>query len=439
MNAPYDLIVRGGTCVTPDGIALADVGLRDGKVARIGDLASAASGQAFDAAGLHVLPGAIDPQVHFREPGFPDKEDLQSGTKAAVLGGITAVCEMPNTNPATTTQEAFEDKLRRARGRSWCDIAFYVGASPENAEELPELERLPGCCGVKIFMGSSTGSLLVEHDQDLARVLACGSRRVAVHAEDEPRLQERRAIAEAAADVQAHPEWRDVECARLATERILRLARAANRPLHVLHVTTAEEIALLAEHRDVATCEVPPQHLTLTAPECYARLGALAQMNPPIRTAEHQVGLWRGIADGTVDCVASDHAPHTLEEKRRPYPQTPSGMPGVQTLLPLMLNHLNAGRFDLHRLVDLVSTGPARVWSMEGKGRLTEGADADLTLVDLAARRTITNDWIASTCGWTPFDGMEVTGWPRATIVGGHVVMRDDEVVGEPVGELIRF
>ncbi|MEE2711638.1 MAG: dihydroorotase [Planctomycetota bacterium] len=437
--ATFDLLLRGGTCVTSRGTRVADVGVRDGRVAEIGDLAQADAGELLDATDLHVLPGCIDPQVHFREPGFPEKEDLESGMRAAVLGGVTAILEMPNTQPTTTSRERMEDKFRRAAGRAWCDYGFFVGASPENAHELAELERIPGCPGVKIFMGSSTGSLLVADDADLARVLASGTRRCAVHAEDEDRLKARRAIAEAAGHVRAHPEWRDVECAFLATRRVVALARAAGRPLHILHVTTAEEIAFLAEQKDIATCEVPPQHLTFVAPDCYERLGTRVQMNPPIRDLRHQEGLWRGITERAVDCVASDHAPHLLEEKARVYPATPSGMPGVQTIIPLMLHYVNAGQLSLEHMVELTSAGPARIWGMEGKGRLEVGADADITVVDLACARTVTDDWIASKCGWTPLDGMELRGWPVATIVRGSVVMRDGELLGAPIGRPARF
>jgi len=434
----FDLLVRNGTCVTSGGTRIADVGVRGGVVVEIGSLGGASADREIDATGLHVLPGAIDPQVHFREPGFPDKEDLDSGTRAAILGGVTAVLEMPNTNPSTTTRELFQDKLTRAAGRSWCDIGFFFGASPENADQLGDLEQQDGCPGIKIFMGSSTGSLLVDKDADLARVLASGSKRCAVHAEDEQRLIARKHIAEEARDVHAHPQWRDAETAFLATRRIVALAEAAGRRLHLLHVTTAEEIAFLADHRELVTVEVPPQHLTFASPECYDRFGTRVQMNPPIRSQRHQDGLWRGIASGLVDAVASDHAPHTLDEKARTYPATPSGMPGVQTIVPLMLHHVNAGRLTIERMVELTSTGPARIWSLQGKGRLEPGADGDLTIVDLAARRTVTDDWIASRCGWTPFHGVELTGWPIHTVLRGHVVVRDGEVQGTPAGELVR-
>ncbi|MEE8246070.1 MAG: dihydroorotase [Alphaproteobacteria bacterium] len=439
MTENYDLIVRGGTLVSHDGIARADLGLRDGRIAAIGELASSSAGETLDAGGLHVLPGAIDTQVHFREPGAEHKEDLESGTRGAVLGGVTTIFEMPNTRPATTSAEALADKLDRARGRAWCDHAFFVGASAENADQLGALERLPGCCGVKLFLGSSTGDLLVDDEAALERVLASGSRRIAVHSEDEGRLRERRALAERGGDVHLHPEWRDVETALRATKRLIRLARAAARRVHVLHVSTTQEIELLAGHKDLATVEVTPQHLTLAAPECYDALGTLAQMNPPLRDAAHREGLWRGVAAGVVDVVGSDHAPHSREEKARPYPASPSGMPGVQTLLPILLDHVNGGRLTLLRLMDLVCAGPARIYSLAAKGRLAAGYDADLALVDLREKRRIENDWIASRCGWTPFAGREVTGWPVATVVRGRVVMRDGEVLGEARGAPARF
>jgi dihydroorotase len=438
MAETYDLIVRGGIAATPNGVAPADIAVRDGRIAAVGRIEGTAP-ESLDARGLHVLPGVIDTQVHFREPGLEHKEDLGTGTAAAALGGVTAVFEMPNTKPSTLTAADLADKLARAKGRAWCDVAFFVGAAAENAERLGELERLPGCAGVKIFMGSSTGSLLVAEDRDILRVLRSGRRRVAVHAEDEARLRERYALVRDGADPAMHPVWRDVETATIATQRLMRLAREAGRRVHVLHVTTAEEMAILAANKDIATVETTPQHLTLVAPDCYERLGTLAQMNPPIRDIRHRDALWHAVGGGVVDCIGSDHAPHTREEKDKPYPQSPSGMPGVQTLLPLLLDHMNAGRLTLERLIDLTSAGPARIYGIAGKGRIAVGYDADLTLVDLGARRTIRAAWIASRCGWTPFDGTTVTGWPVATVVRGHITMRDDQLVGTPVGQSVRF
>jgi dihydroorotase len=439
-GAPFDLLVRGGTCATPAGLVRADVGVRGGRIVAVGDLAAHAAAEVFDARGLHVLPGVIDSQVHFREPGLEHKEDLATGSASACLGGVTTILEMPNTNPSTTTAEALADKVARAEGRVRANVGFFVGAADENADDLARLEVLPGAAGIKIFMGSSTGSLLVESESVLARALRSGRRRVAIHAEDEARLRERRPLAEGSGgDPSLHPVWRDADSARLATERLLRVAREARRRVHVLHVTTADEMAILADHKDLATVEVTPQHLTLAAPECYARLGTFAQMNPPIRGEEHRAALWRALESGVVDVIGSDHAPHTREEKAKTYPASPSGMPGVQTLLPLMLDHVHAGRLSLLRLVDLVCHGPARLYGIARKGRLAVGFDADLTLVDLERRVTLTHAMMASRCGWTPFDGLTVTGFPVATVLAGALAMREGELLGAPRGGVVRF
>jgi dihydroorotase len=438
MPEVFDLVVRGGEVVSHAGRGPADIGVRGGKIAAVGDLSKASAGETFDARGLTVLPGVIDSQVHFREPGLEWKEDLESGSRCAVLGGVTAVFEMPNTEPTTTDADALADKLARAKGRMHCDHAFYVGGTHDNAAFLGELERLPGCCGVKVFMGASTGTLLVPDDEGVAAVLRHVSRRAAFHSEDEFRLVERRPLARTG-DWTSHPEVRDAETAIRSTRRLVSLARALGKRIHVLHVTTAEEIAYLAEHKDVASVELTPQHLTLTAPEAYERLHAFAQMNPPIRDAHHQASLWRGIEMGVADVLGSDHAPHTREEKARPYPASPSGMPGVQTLLPVMLTHVAHGRMTLERLVDMTSHGPQRIFGLADKGRLAEGFDADLTLVDLKARRILRHDDMATRSGWTPFDGMEVIGWPSATIIRGVAVMREDQVIVEGRGEPVRF
>lgn len=443
----FDLLIRGGTCLIPspqDPERLTRertmIGIKNGKIAAIGDqLNDDDAREIFDATSLYVLPGAIDSQVHFREPGLTHKEDLESGTRGAALGGITAVYEMPNTKPSTTTAEHFAEKLRLAKDRCWSDYAFFIGATPDNADKIASLELHPNCCAVKIFMGSSTGTLLLEDDENLRKILAAGHRRVAVHSEDEPRLKERRKLVEGSNDPKLHPFWRDEQTAINATIRLLALAKETRRPVHVLHVTTAEEMDLLRNAKDIATVEVTPQHLTLAGPEAYERLGTLAQMNPPIRDERHREALWKAVNDGTVTVIGSDHAPHTLEEKAKPYPESPSGLTGVQTILPLMLDHMNKGRLSLERLVELLCRNNARLYGAHGKGEIREGMDADFSIIDLSRERLIENSWIASKSGWTPYDGMRTKGWPVATIVRGNVVMRDFETVGRPVGQPIRF
>lgn len=432
----YDLILKNGTVWTPGGPVETSVGVRGGKIVGIGVSGDAA--EVIDCTGLVVMPGVIDSQVHFREPGLEAKEDLESGSRAAVLGGVTAVFEMPNTKPNTDSPEALADKLRRADHRMWCDHAFYVGATGDNADRCAELEKLPGAAGIKIFMGASTGDLLVSDDAALARVLASGSRRVAIHAEDEPRMQARLGH-RVEGDPSSHPVWRDDESALLATKRILRLAREAGRRIHILHVTTPAELELIGQHKDIATCEVTPQHLTLAAEDAYPRLGSYAQMNPPIRSAAHRDGLWHWLNQGVPDVLGSDHAPHTIEEKAKPYPASPSGMPGVQTLLPLMLDHVAKGRLSLQRLIDLTSAGPQRVFGLVTKGRIAAGYDADFTVVDLRKQWTIEEGWLASRCGWSPFTGMELTGKPIGTIVRGNRVMWDGQLAAAAIGQPIRF
>lgn len=418
------------------------VGIKDGKIQQIGH-ENTPSQQIFDAKGLHLLPGVIDSQVHFREPGMIHKEDLSTGTKAAALGGITSIFEMPNTIPATTTAELHKDKLRRAHNRAWVNHAFFIGGSAENVSQLSELEKLPGCPGIKIFMGSSTGTLLVDDPVVLEQIFRQGFRRVILHSEDEHRLRERKHIATESKDVRNHPVWRDVESAMLSTQRLLDLSEKTQRPVHVLHVTSADEMALIKKRKKkkfgLVTVEVLPQHLTLFAPDCYERLGALAQQNPPIREKSHLEALWKAIADGTVDVLGSDHAPHTLEEKHKEYPQTPSGMPGVQTLLPIMLNHVNDGKLSLERLVELVCENPRHVFGCKSKGRIALGLDADFTLVDMKKIKTIENRHMASRCGWTPFDGMKVKGWAVGSVLAGNFIMQDDQVLGVARGAPVEF
>ena len=438
MTQTYDLIVRGGEVANHSGRGMADVGVRDGRIAYIGDLGQASAGQVVDASGLTVIPGIIDTQVHFREPGLEWKEDLETGSRAAALGGVVAVFEMPNTNPNTTDPATLEDKLARARDRMWTDHAFYIGGTHGNAAHLGELERLPGCCGVKVFMGASTGDLLIADDDGVREVLNNVSRRATFHSEDEYRLAERRELARTG-DWTSHTDVRDAESAILSTRRLVRLAREVGKRIHVLHVSTAEEIEFLADHRDIASVETTPQHLTLDGDEAYERLKGYAQMNPPIRNRPHIDGLWRGIQQGVVDVLGSDHAPHTKEEKAKPYPASPSGMPGVQTLAAVMLTHVVEGRLSLERFIDLTSAGAQRIFNIGGKGRMAEGWDADLTLIDLKATRTIRHEDQASRCGWTPFDGFEAKGWPMATIVRGRVVMSDGELVGTAHGRPVRF
>ncbi len=438
MSQTFDVILKGGIVVNHDGDGARDIAIANGRIAAIGELGSASAGEIIDCKGLHILPGVMDTQVHFREPGLTHKEDLETGSRSAVLGGVTAVFEMPNTDPLTITAETFADKIRRGHHRMHCDFAFFIGGTRDNVRDLPELERAPGCAGVKVFMGSSTGSLLVEDDGGLREILKVIRRRAAFHAEDEYRLNERKNL-RIEGDPRSHPVWRDPVAAMQATTRLVTIARETGARIHVLHISTKEEIAYLRDHKDVASAEATPHHLTMAAPECYERLGTRAQMNPPVRDASHRDMIWYGVNQGIIDVLGSDHAPHTAEEKAKTYPASPSGMTGVQTLVPLMLDHVNAGKLSLARFVDLTSAGPARLFNIAMKGRIAAGYDADFTIVDLKREETIRNGWIASRAGWTPYDGVKVKGWPVGTFVRGKRVMWQGEVAAPSTGEPVRF
>jgi dihydroorotase len=432
-----DLVLKGGAVATPGAIAPTDIAVDKGRIIAIGDVSGFSSAETLDCRNLHVLPGVIDSQVHFREPGLEHKEDLETGSRAAVMGGVTGVFEMPNTNPTTVTAELLADKVALAKNRMFCDFVFYVGGTRENVSQIPALEKLEGSAGIKVFAGSSTGDLLVEDDGGLDGIISKLSRRAAFHSEDEMRLRSRLSF-QRAGDPSSHPVWRDEEAARLCTERLLRIARKHGKRIHVLHISTAEELPLLAANRDVATVEVTPHHLTMTADD-YARLGNKLQMNPPIREKRHRDALWNAISSGLVDVLGSDHAPHTLEEKAKPYPASPSGMTGVQTLVPIMLDHVNAGRLSLARFVDLTAHGPQRIFGIANKGRIVEGYDADFTIVDLKRSETITDGWIASKSKWTPYDGVAVTGWPVGTMVRGNLAMWQGEIKAPARGQPIKF
>ncbi len=437
MPETFETVISGGIVANQDGIGLRDIGIRNGRIAAIGSISANQAGTVIDATGLHVLPGVIDTQVHFREPGAEHKEDLESGARAAVIGGVTAVFEMPNTNPLTTSAATLADKLARAAGRMHCDHAFWVGGTHDNVDQIPELERLPGAAGIKVFMGSSTGDLLVDDDAGVTEILSKTRRRAAFHSEDEPRLI-KRLDERIAGDPASHPVWRDAEVALKSTRRLVAIARNTGALIHVLHISTAQEMAFLADHKACASVEVTPHHLTLTD-AAYATLGTRAQMNPPVRSARHRQGIWDGLQNGVADILGSDHAPHTAAEKDVAYPGSPSGMTGVQTLVPVMLDHVAAGLLSLERFCDMTSAGPARLFGIAGKGRIATGYDADLTIVDLIRQQTITSDWIESKSNWTPYDGKTVTGWPVGTIIRGQKVMWEGELVTPSSGKPVRF
>jgi dihydroorotase len=437
MSENYSLIVKNGSCYINGKLEKTDIALVGNKIKKIGRV-EVNDTKVFDASDKLVLPGIMDTQTHFREPGSTDREDLESGSRAAVLGGITSVFEMPNTNPPTSNLVEFNKKLNLAKNRMHCNYAFYFGATPENVDQLSKLKGLKGCCGVKLFAGSSTGKLLVDKEADIEKVISQSDRIVSIHSEDEEILNLRKKFIKEG-DVHSHPEWRNTECAISSTRRVVKIAERYNKQIHVLHVTTKDEVDFLAMHKKNVTFEITPQHLTLYAPDCYNKLGTFAQMNPPIRKKEHYDRLWTAVKNSVVDVLGSDHAPHSKEDKEKKYPASPSGMPGVQTILPIMLNHINNEKLSLEQLIKLMSENPCRIFGIKNKGYIKEDFDADLTIVDMNKEQIIKDEMIASKCGWTPFNNFTVKGFPVATIVNGKIVMSDGQVNIEGSGQPLDF
>ena len=433
-----DLIIKNGSCYIDGSLKKQDIGIKNNKIAKIGIINTEKSQEVFDANNLTVLPGCIDTQVHFREPGSTDAEDLNSGSRAAVAGGITSVFEMPNTNPPTSSKVEFHKKLKLAKNRMYCNYAFYFGATPDNYKELSELQDLEGCCGIKLFAGSSTGNLLVNKEEDIEKVFKNSSKIVSVHSEDEEILNIRKKLIKEG-DVRTHPLWRNEECAISSTRRIVRIAERYKKKAHILHVTTKQEIDFLSQHKGNITFEITPQHLTIFAPDCYDRLGTYAQMNPPIRDKSHYDRLWYGVRNNFPDIIGSDHAPHLKENKEKNYPNSPSGMPGVQTLVPIMLNHVNEEKLSLKQFVDFVCENPVKIFGIKNKGFIKEGLDADLTIVDMNKKHTIKNQEIESKCKWSPFNGMEFKGKPVLTVINGQIKMKDGKILGDSNGQPLVF
>ena len=433
-----DLIIKNGTCFIDGKLQKKDIGVTNGKITNINDTINDPSKETLEAEGLTVLPGCIDTQVHFREPGSTDSEDLNSGSKAAIVGGITGVFEMPNTNPPTSNKKEFQNKLNLAKNRMYCNYAFYFGATPSNSSDLVDLKNLEGCCGVKLFAGSSTGNLLVDKEEDIEKVFKHTSKIVSVHSEDEEILNKRKKL-RVKGDVSSHTVWRNEECAISSTRKIVKIALKLNKKAHILHVTTKEEVDFLSQNKGNITFEITPQHLTLYAPDCYKKLGTYAQMNPPIRDKSHYDRLWYAVRNNYNETIGSDHAPHLIENKKKQYPDSPSGMPGVQTLLPVMLNHVNDGNLKLEQLVKFLCENPVNIFGIKNKGYIKKSFDADITIINLNKKIEIKNENVESKCKWSPFAGYQFKGAPVATIVNGKIKMKDGKILGEPEGRPIVF
>ena len=432
-----DLIIKNGECYINGKLETKDIAVKDGKIFKIGEINEDAK-EIYEAKNLTVLPGCIDTQTHFREPGSTDTEDLHSGSRAAIVGGITAVFEMPNTNPPTSNKKEFQRKLDLAKDRMYCNYAFYFGATADNANELADLKNLEGCCGIKLFAGSSTGNLLVADEKDIETVFKNSSKVVSVHSEDEEILIRNKKLIKKG-DVHTHPIWRSDECAISSTRRIVRIAERYKKKAHILHVTTKQEVDFLSQHKGNITFEITPQHLTIYAPDCYDKLGTYAQMNPPLRDKSHYDRLWYAVKNNLNDTIGSDHAPHLKINKDKEYPNSPSGMPGVQTLMPIMLNHINEGRLSLEQLIKLVCENPVKIFGIKNKGFIKKGYDADFTVIDMNKIIKIENEKIESKCGWSPFNGFKFKGTPVATIISGNIKMKDGKIIGDPKGKPLQF
>ncbi|MEL6459076.1 MAG: dihydroorotase [Cyanobacteria bacterium J06621_15] len=437
MSSP-SLLIRRARIILPSGeFIVGDVLTRDGQIIKVSpsEIDETAT-RSIDADGLTLLPGVIDPQVHFREPGLEHKEDLFTASCACAKGGVTSFLEMPNTRPLTISQESLNDKLERAASKCLVNYGFFIGATSDNLSEL--LHANP-TCGIKIFMGSMHGPLLVDPQEVLEPIFAEGEILIAVHAEDHTRLKQRREEFANIHDVAVHSQIQDNQTALIATQRALKLSKKYRRRLHILHMSTGEEANLLRQDKPSwVTCEVTPQHLFLNT-TAYEKIGSLAQMNPPLRTSDDNEVLWQALLDGVIDFIATDHAPHTLEEKRQTYPKSPSGMPGVETSLPLMLTAAAQGRCTVAQVVNWMSTAVASAYSIPNKGVIAPGYDADLVLVDLSSYKKVRKEELATKCGWSPFDGWNLTGWPVTTIVGGEIAYHKGELNTETRGKSLIF
>ena len=414
--------------VLPTEICKTSVLVEDDRIAVIDAAVHTEADEVVSANGLHLIPGVIDDQVHFREPGLEHKEDLRTASRACAKGGVTSYFEMPNTNPSTITVQRLDEKLQLAASKSVVNYAFYVGATPDNVEELQQAKRTPG---IKIFIGSSTGQLLVDEQAALERIFAETTLPITAHCEDETTVRANKERFADSTDVADHSKIRNREAAIIATRRAIDLATRYKHQFHVLHVTTADEIPLIADSPDWVTAEACSPHLFFTQDD-YERLGTKIQGNPSVKTSADQAALWQALHDGVIRVVATDHAPHTMEEKNQSYPKSPSGMPSIENSLALMLNAANENKCSLEQVVRWMCEAPADIWHVANKGRIEVGYDADLVLIDLAKETAVRDEDQLTKCGWSPWHGTTLKGWPVRTWVMGNEVFRDNGADSKP-------
>jgi dihydroorotase len=415
------------------GIEEVEVLVEDGVIAEVGPALARSAARTIDATGMLLGPGLVDAHVHMRDPGATHKECFASGSMACAAGGVTTFFDMPNTHPPTTTAQRVRDKLSLAAAGSHVDFGVFIGATPHN---LDELRKSTGHCGIKLFLGASTGDLLVDKQEALELLFGQTdpSWVIAVHCEDEDRMRALQKAHQHRTDASVHSVVRDDRVGLLATERALDLAARHKHRTHIAHVSSALEATALSLRSKVVTAEVAPHHLLLDVSD-YERLGGLAKMNPSLKTAADRHALWQALHSGAIDAIATDHAPHTLEEKTRPNIwDVPSGVPCVENSLGLLLDAAHRGSCSVAEVFTYMSEAPARLFGLASKGRIATGADADLVLVDPRCEHLIDNASQWTRCGWSPWHGAVLRGWPVLTMVRGAVVFEQGKIVGEPRG-----
>lgn len=429
-------VLKNAHLVSSKEVVEGDLLIEDGLITKMGGNIDMPGSEEIDCSDKYILPGVIDAHVHFRSPGYEYKEDWETGSRAALAGGVTTVFDMPNTDPHTTTLEALEQKRVLAREKSHVNFGLFFGGTGNNIEEV---KKADGIVGVKVYMGETTGQVVDEDtdfmDKLLRDLFEQTSRVVAIHAEDEEMIKKRLEIYKDEKNPEVHSLIRNDMVAFTAARRAVHIAKKYGGRLHICHMSTKKEAELMSKYpEDTITCEVAPHHLNFTVSD-YAEKGNLIKMNPPVRSMKDVDALWEALRDGTVSIIATDHAPHLLKEKEQDYWHAPAGVPGVEFSLPLMLNSVNEGLIELADVVRLMCEGPATLYDIKNKGLLKVGYDADLTVVDMGMVKEVRNEDVKSKCGWSPYSGMNLRGWPVMTFLRGILMMENGKIVSGEKGK----
>jgi len=431
------ILLKNGTLVSSEGSFEKDLLIENGKIVKSGNVGGA---RVIDCKGKMILPGLIDVHVHFREPGANYKEDWTTGSSAAVAGGVTTVCDMPNNTPPTTSVENLEKKRALIKGRSYCNYGLYIGYDGKN---LNEIKKAKNIAGVKVYVANSTGNMGVSNEA-LKKLFKEFEGRIVTHAEDEGMIEKnsKEFLAEfenREIDPAVHSKIRSVESAESAVKLVCGLAKKSKAKLHVAHVSCDAEVEVIAKHKKFGvTCEVAPHHLLLSDDD-YSICKNFIKVNPPVRSRLDVFSMWKNLKFGVIDMIATDHAPHTIEEKEQSYEKAPSGVPELDTLLPIFLNTVNDEGMTIEELVGYLCEKPAQIFGIKNKGFLKEGYDADIVVVDMDIEKKVERANLFSKCGWSPYEGSNFKGWPVMTFVGGELVFEEGKIVGEKVGREVEF